>query len=256
MTTRRLEMAALAGLPIVRRGDAIGSLVIEALQRESRVLKQQDVIVVAQKIISKAEGRVVALDSVTPGELAREWAGKTQKDPRLVELILSESKRVVRHRPGVLIVEHRLGFVMANAGVDQSNAGPAGQGEHAILLPVDPDESAERLRAEVFAATGTDVAVVINDSFGRPWRRGTMGIAIGAAGLPVILDLRGQPDMFGRELAVSISGFADEIAAGASLVMGQGAEGQPVVIVSGLVWSEPATTARELVRPEAEDLFR
>lgn len=256
MSAHQLEMIALPGIPLVQPGDDLAGLILAAVARAERALADRDVLVVAQKVVSKAEGRIVALADVTPSARARELAEETQKDPRLVELILSESRSVVRQRVGVLIVEHRLGFIMANAGIDQSNVGPSSEGEHAILLPLDPDGSAARLRDDIRRAKGADVGIVINDSFGRPWRRGTAGVAIGAAGLPALLDLRGKPDLFGRELAVSISGYADEIAAGASLLMGQGAEGQPVILVSGLQWSEPGTTAHELVRPETEDLFR
>jgi len=258
MTPALLEMTALTDLPMVEAGDNVASIILEGIERNRYAFRCRDVVVIAQKIVSKAEGRSVALADVTPGENARDWAEKTDKDPRLVELILSESKRVVRHRPGVMIVEHKLGFVMANAGIDQSNVGfEAGtEGGRVLLLPADPDGSAERIRQALCEATNTDLAVVINDSFGRPWRSGTMGVAIGVAGLPALLDLRGEPDLFGRPLAVSISGFADEIAAGASLLMGQGREGRPVVIVSGLSWSQPASTAQALVRSASEDLFR
>lgn len=191
-----------------------------------------------------------------PSARAIALAAEVQKDPRLVELILSESVRIVRSRPNVLIVEHRLGFVMANAGIDQSNVGPIDGVERALLLPVDPDGSAEALRTRLATLYGVAPAVVIIDSFGRAWRRGTVGIAIGAAGLPALLDLRGNPDLFGRPLQVSISGFADEIAAAASLVMGQGNEAQPVVLVRGLAWSAAANPAAELVRPASEDMFR
>jgi len=256
MVASTVEMWAVPGLPLVDNGASVSGLILDALAREGRTLSSGDVVVVAQKIISKAEGRVVRLADVTPSEAALSWAEKTEKDARVVELILGESRRVVRHRPNLMIVEHRLGFVMANAGVDLSNAGPADGDEHAILLPVDPDGSAQRLRDELGAASGADVGVIINDSFGRPWRSGTVGVAIGVAGLPALLDLRGQLDIFGRELAVSISGFADEIAAGASVLMGQGAERQPVVVVSGLSWSASPSTAQALVRSPAEDLFR
>lgn len=256
MTPTSLQLTALPGIPMVGSNDDAGRLIVDAIKRAGFVLRDQDVLVVAQKIISKAEGRVVALDSVVPSESARDWAAKTDKDPRLVELILSESKRVVRHRPGVMIVEHRLGFVMANAGIDQSNVGPKAEGERAILLPLDPDRSASGLRDALREAFNVDIGVVISDSFGRPFRSGTAGVAIGAAGLPALLDLRGEPDLFDRELGVSISGFGDEIAAAASLLMGQGAEGLPAVIVSGLSWSDEASTAAELVRDPAEDLFR
>lgn len=256
MTLAKLELTALPGIPMIRTGDDIAGLIVDAIRRAEISLRPRDVLVVAQKVISKTEGRVIALDSVVPGPEARRWAAETEKDPRLVELILSESERVVRHRPGVMIVEHRLGFIMANAGIDQSNVGPKEDGEHAILLPLAPDASATHLRSSINRAFDSDVGVVISDSFGRPFRSGTTGVAIGAAGLPALLDLRGDPDLFDRDLAVSISGFADEIAAAASLLMGQGAEGLPAVIVSGLTWSAPATNAAEIVRDPSEDLFR
>jgi len=174
----------------------------------------------------------------------------------VVEVVLGESVRVVRSRPNLLIVEHRLGFVMANAGVDQSNVAPQDGVHRVLLLPRDPDASAEALRARLAERFGVPLAVIINDSFGRAWRRGTVGVAIGAAGLPALLDLRGRPDLFGRILEVSIIGFADEIAAAASLLMGQADEARPVVLVRGLDWTAPATSAAELLRPAAEDLFR
>ena len=256
MVRAKLELTALPGIPMVQPGDDIGQLIADSIARTSIILKPQDLLVVAQNIISKSEGRVIALDKIKPRPDAREWAAKTDKDPRLVELILMESNRVVRHRPGVMIVEHRLGFVMANAGIDQSNVGPKEDGEHAILLPLNPDDSAARLRTALHASQGVDIGIVISDSFGRPFRSGTAGVAIGTAGLPALLDLRGEPDLFGRELGVSISGFADEIAAAASLLMGQGNEGLPAVIISGLTWTRPDTNAAEIVRDPGEDLFR
>ena len=200
---------------------------------------------------------MVDLATVEPSANALALAAETDKDPRLVEVILSESVRVVRaaHR-GVMIVEHRLGFIMANAGVDQSNVGP-GDGVHRVLLlPKDPDGSAERLRRGLTALTGIDLAVVINDSFGRPWRQGTMGVAIGVAGLPALVDLRGRPDLFGRTLEVSVVGFADEVAAAASLLMGQADEAAPAVLIRGLRWSAPESTAASIIRSPSEDLFR
>ena len=251
-----VELLAVPGLPLIKPGDDLGTLIAGGLAQGSLQLRAQDVIVVAQKIVSKAEGRSVELATVKPSPRALALAQEVQKDPRLVELILSESVRVVRSRPNVLIVEHRLGFVMANAGIDQSNVGPTDGVERALLLPVDPDATAEKLRTELSARYGVPLAVVITDSFGRAWRRGTAGVAIGAAGLPALLDLRGNPDLFGRTLQVSISGFADEIASAASLVMGQGDEAQPVVLVRGLGWKAPANPAHELIRPESEDMFR
>jgi coenzyme F420-0:L-glutamate ligase/coenzyme F420-1:gamma-L-glutamate ligase len=254
--TTALELLAIPGLPMIKAGDDLAALIAEGYARAGLQPRNGDVLALAQKIVSKAEGRSVELASVKPSARAVAVAAEVQKDPRLVELILSESVRVVRSRPNVLIVEHRLGFVMANAGVDQSNVAPTDGVERALLLPVDPDGSAERLRARLAELLGSTPAVIITDSFGRAWRRGTQGIAIGAAGLPALLDLRGNPDLFGRTLQVSISGFADEIAAAASLVMGQGNESQPAVLVRGLTWNAPANPASNLVRPAAEDMFR
>jgi coenzyme F420-0:L-glutamate ligase/coenzyme F420-1:gamma-L-glutamate ligase len=241
---------------MIEPGDDLAKLISEGFARGKLQPRKSDVIVIAQKVVSKAEGRSIDLATVKPSARAVELAQEVQKDPRLVELILSESVRVVRSRPNVLIVEHRLGFVMANAGVDQSNVGPTDGVERALLLPLDPDGTAEALHKKLSAQFGVPLAVIITDSFGRAWRRGTAGIAIGAAGLPALLDLRGNPDLFGRTLQVSISGFADEIAAAASLVMGQGDEAQPVVLVRGLTWSAANNPAAELVRPAAEDMFR
>src|SRR5262245_40733137 len=251
---QRIELLAVPGLPMIKAGDDLARLIGERLTGELK-LRAGDVLVLAQKIVSKAEGRVVELSMVKPSQRAIELGAEVQKDPRLVELILSESVRVVRTRPGVLVVEHRLGFVMANAGIDQSNVAPQDGIERALLLPRDPDGSAEALRARLSSRHGVPLGVIIIDSFGRAWRRGTVGVAIGAAGLPALLDLRGNPDLFGRVLQVTVTGFADEIAAAASMVMGQGDEAQPVVVVRGLVWTAAANPASELVRPAAEDLF-
>jgi coenzyme F420-0:L-glutamate ligase/coenzyme F420-1:gamma-L-glutamate ligase len=249
-----LRLTALPGIPLIQAGDDLAALLLPQLRELS--VQNNDVLVLAQKIVSKAEGRMVALSTVTASPRAIELGAQVGKDPRIVEVILCESTRVVRARPGLLIMQHRLGMVMANAGIDQSNVAPDSGDPRLLLLPEDPDASAERLRATLSAALGKSLAVIINDSFGRAWRRGTMGIAIGAAGLPALLDLRGQPDLFGRKLEVSIIGLADEIAAAASLLMGQAAEAQPAVLVQGLTWSAPSTQAAELIRPEREDLFR
>jgi coenzyme F420-0:L-glutamate ligase/coenzyme F420-1:gamma-L-glutamate ligase len=251
-----LELVPLRGLPLIRAGDDLVEQVASALMLNGVAPRAGDVLVVAQKIVSKAEGRLVDLATVEPSAEALALAADVHKDPRLVEVILSESLRVVRARPGVLIVEHRLGFIMANGGVDQSNVAPVGGAQHALLLPENPDRSAETLRRGLAALTGIDFAVIINDSFGRPWRQGTVGVAIGVAGLPALIDLRGRPDLFGRRLEVSVIGFADEIAAAASLVMGQANEALPAVLIRGLSWSAPASTAASIVRPPNEDLFR
>ena len=242
-----LQLFALPGLPMVQAGDDLAGLLSAAIERAGLTSQSDDVLAVAQKIVSKVEGRSIALASVKPSQAARDLAEQTGKDARLVELILSESERVVRARPNLIIVKHRLGFVMANAGIDQSNVGEDG---HALLLPRDPDASAAALAARL------GLPVVITDSFGRAWRRGTVGVAIGSAGVPALRDLRGQPDLFGRTLMVSVTGFADEIAAAAGLVMGQGAEGQPAVLVRGLSWSGAENPASELLRPAVEDLFQ
>jgi coenzyme F420-0:L-glutamate ligase/coenzyme F420-1:gamma-L-glutamate ligase len=250
-----LEVIALHGLPLIGAGDDLAELIAAALKRNSVAPRAKDVLVVAQKVVSKAEGRSVDLATVEPSAKALALAAEVDKDPRLVEVILSESVRVVRARRGVLIVEHRLGFIMANAGVDQSNVAPVDGSPHVLLLPEDPDRSAETLRRGL-KANGIDLAIVINDSFGRPWRKGTVGVAIGVAGLPALIDLRGRPDLFGRKLEVSVIGFADEVAAAGSLLMGQADEALPVVLIRGLSWSAPELKAASLVRSRDEDLFR
>lgn len=247
----RIELIALEGLPLVAPGDDLAALVGEALARGGLAVREGDVLVLAQKIVSKAEGRRVALADVTPSMEAQRVAEEVRKDPRLVELVLRESVRVVRAAPNVLIVEHTLGPIMANAGIDQSNVEPG----FALLLPADPDASAARLRARL-APEGMRFGVVINDSFGRPWRRGTTGVAIGAAGLPALVDRRGEADLFGRPLQVTMIALADEIAACASLLMGPAAESRPAVLLRGLDWTAPESAASTLIRPANEDLFR
>ena len=251
-----LQLSALPDFPLVQPGDDLVALIAAAAERSGMAPADGDVFVVAQKIVSKAENRIVDLASVVPSAHAIAVAAAVRKDPRLVEVILSESRRIVRQRPDVLIVEHRLGLVMANAGVDQSNVGPADGSERALLLPEDPDRSAEALRAGLQARFGVRLGVIINDSFGRAWRRGTVGVALGAAGLPAVIDKRGEPDLFGRTLRATVIGYADEIAAAASLLMGQADEGRPVVIVRGLRWSAEDLPGAALIRPEAEDMFR
>jgi coenzyme F420-0:L-glutamate ligase/coenzyme F420-1:gamma-L-glutamate ligase len=254
--TDRLSLFALPDLPMVRAGDDLPALIAAGLARIGLLPTDGDVIVVAQKIVSKAEGRSVVLAEVTPSPQAEALAQEVGKDPRLVQVILAESARIVRSRPNLMIMQHRLGFVMANAGVDQSNVAPQDGTARALLLPVDPDGSAAAIRTALMQRFQVKLAVVISDSFGRPWRRGTVGVAIGCAGLPSLIDLRGRSDLFGRTLEVSIVGFADEIAAAASLLQGQAAEARPVVLLRGLAWSAPEAPVAELVRPVGEDLFR
>jgi coenzyme F420-0:L-glutamate ligase/coenzyme F420-1:gamma-L-glutamate ligase len=252
----RVTITALDGIKLVEPGDDLGAITVEAFTANALVPEAGDVLVVAQKVVSKAEGRYVDVTTVEPSEEAIELAAELDKDPRFVEVVLSESKRVVRHRPGLLIVEHRLGYVMANAGIDHSNVPLEEGGERVLLLPQDPDGSARSLRQRLAQVFGTEIGVIISDSFGRAWRKGTVGVALGAAGLPALIDLRGQPDLFGRELLVTETGFADEIAAAAGLLMGQADEAVPMVLVRGLHWSAPEVPAAALIRPAEHDLFR
>jgi coenzyme F420-0:L-glutamate ligase / coenzyme F420-1:gamma-L-glutamate ligase len=255
MTPRSIRLTALSGLPLVQPGDDLAQLISESLERDGAGLQEDDILVLAQKIVSKSEGRKVRVAGVEPSAQATEMAALTGKDPRLVELVLRESRCVLRFRPGVLIVEHRLGFVMANAGIDLSNVDHA-DGETALLLPSDPDASCAAIRSALRARWGCDIGVIINDSHGRAWRNGTVGVAIGAAGLPALHDLRGRPDLFGRELLSTEVGLADELASAASLLMGQADEGCPAILVRGMRWERREGQARELIRPAQMDLFR
>jgi coenzyme F420-0:L-glutamate ligase / coenzyme F420-1:gamma-L-glutamate ligase len=248
-----LVLTALPGIPLIAAGDNLAAVVVTSLRDAGLALATGDVLVLAQKIVSKAEGRSVDLATVTPSPRAVALAEETGKDARIVELILAESTEVLRHRPGVLIVAHKLGLVLANAGVDRSNVDGR---EHVLLLPRDPDRSCAELRRAIAAATGVEVGVMIIDSIGRAWRNGTIGTAIGVAGLPGLLDLRGTPDLYGRPLETTEVGLADELAAAASLVMGQAGEGRPVVLARGLGYGRRDGAARELVRPREKDLFR
>jgi coenzyme F420-0:L-glutamate ligase/coenzyme F420-1:gamma-L-glutamate ligase len=255
MTAAALSLLALAGIPLIKGGDDLTNVILQGLAASEVELQPGDVIVLAQKIVSKAEGRQIALKSVTPSPRARELAAVVDKDPRLVELILGESTEVLRTRPGVIVVAHRLGLVLANAGIDQSNVGQQG-GEQALLLPLDPNQSCARLRETLRQRSGVDVAVVIIDSIGRAWRNGTIGTAIGVSGLPGLLDMRGNPDLFGRPLKTTEVGLADEVAAAASLVMGQASEGRPVVLVRGIPYARREGNAAELIRSKELDMFR
>ena len=258
MQLAQLVLTALPGLPLVQPGDDVAALILAGLRRAEITLQPGDVIAVAQKIVSKAEGRLVRLSEVMPSARALELAQITEKDPRFVEVVLSESKEVLRTRFNTLIVEHRLGFVCANAGVDRSNVAPHGEGreEYLLCLPRDPDGACRELRERFRAETGVDVAVIINDSHGRAWRNGTVGVAIGAAGFPALLDMRGHRDLFDYALQVTQIGLADELAAAASLLMGQADEGRPVIHIRGVPYPLREGDARELLRPKEMDLFR
>ena len=253
---RELRLVALQDMPEVAAGADLAALLQAAAARSGCALENDDIVIVAQKIVSKAEARTVLLKTVTPSARARELAAITHKDPRLVECMLRESVEVLRAKPGVLILEHKSGCVMASAGVDQSNVPGAEREELALLLPEDPDASARRLRQDLQSAAGVCVGVVINDSFGRAWRNGVSGVAIGVAGVPALVDLRGHADREGRAMRVTQVAAADELAAAASLLMGQADEGCPAVLARGFPYPLREGTARELVRPRAEDLFR
>ncbi len=256
-TSSSLVLTALSGIPEVQPGDDLSTIVGDAMVRAGQAPRAGDVIVLAQKIFSKAENRFVALDTVKPSVRALELAERTGKDPRIVELILGESHSVLRTRKNVLVVEHRLGMVLASAGIDQSNIGPDRDGrERALLLPVDPDGSCQAMRERLMKRFGVEIGVIMNDSIGRAWRNGIVGTAIGVAGVPALLDRRGAPDRFGRKLEITMIGVADEIAAAASILMGQADEGTPAVHLRGVPYGRRESSVRELIRSRDEDLFR
>lgn len=252
-----IRLIPLPGLPDFAPGDDLAGTILQALSAAGLALQPDDVLVLAQKIVSKVEGRLVDLNQVQPDARALELGQQTGKDPRLVHLILQESESVSRAAPGVLIVRHRLGFTSANAGIDRSNVRPGAAGEEfVLLLPQDPDASAARLRRALQEATGVSVAVLIADSHGRPFRMGTVGVAIGVAGMPALWDRRGESDLYGYALQHTDVAVADEIAAAAGLLMGQAAEGLPAVIVRGLHLPDLPASAADLVRSPQRDLYR
>ncbi len=245
----------LTGIAEVRTGDRLAPLLCNSLQALGLLpFVAGDVLVVTQKIVSKSEGRLVDMAEVIPGAEALRIAAITGKDPRLVELVLAEASGVVRAAPNVLITRHRSGHIMANSGVDRSNLG--GDGEHALLLPADPDASAARLRADLASYSSVAPAVLISDSFGRPWRLGVTGAAIGADGLPALVDRRGEKDRDGRILEVTQIALGDLLASAAALATGEGAEGIPAALIRGLALPKGSSPASALLRPEREDLFR
>ncbi len=258
-----LTLTPLEQFPLIQPGDDLAGILWAALDQSSIRLQDGDILVIAQKIVSKAEGRLVHLSQVQPSPHAVELAAQTDKDPRQVELVLRESREILRARPGTLIVEHRLGFVCANAGIDHSNVQPgsktlpgADPAEWLLLLPENPDASAAAIRLCLEQFSGKRIGVMIIDSHGRAWRLGTVGVCIGLSGLPGLVDLRGQPDLFGYQLRITLVGAADELAAAASLLMGQAAEGTPVIHVRGFPYPLREGAFSELIRPKEQDLFR
>ncbi|MES3677320.1 coenzyme F420-0:L-glutamate ligase [Halomonas elongata] len=258
MAAARVDLQALPGIPDIHPGDDLAAVLIETLQHQDMALNDGDLLVIAHKVISKAEGQVVALADITPSAEAHELAKQINKDPRKVDVILRESTRVVRavKRPeqdeGTLIAEHRLGFICANAAVDESNVGAE---ETVILLPRDPDASARQLCARLEAAFGVRLGIVVTDTFGRPWRMGLVNVAIGLARVPARIDMVGERDAFGRVLSVTMPALADELAAASGLVMGK-SDKTPVVLFRGIDWRPCDSSANELIRPQQEDLFR
>ena len=253
-----LTLSPLINMPLIRRDENLADIILDSLSETNIQLHNDDILVVTQKIVSKSEGRLVNLADIQPSQQAIDLAEETEKDPRLVELILRESNEILRARPGTLIVEHKLGFVCANAGIDHSNA--AGEGnqkeEYVILLPEYPDHSAEILRDQIKQKSNVQIGVMIIDSHGRAWRNGTVGICIGLCGIPALVDQRGWKDLFGYTLRHTLVGAADELAAAASLAMGQAAEGTPVVHVRGFPYPLRESSFKELLRPRDLDLFR
>ena len=252
-----LTLTPLLNFPLIRQDDNLADILVKSLQETQIELHDNDIIVLAQKIVSKSEGRMVNLATVTPSQHAIELAQKADKDPRVMELMLQESNEVLRIRVGTIIVEHKLGFVCANAGIDHSNVMSGGNTEdYVLLLPEDPDRSARNIREKIKQTTGKTIGVMIIDSHGRAWRNGTVGICIGLSGLPAIVDERGWKDLFGYALKITIVGVADELAAAASLVMGQAAEGIPTVHVRGFPYPLGEGSLKDLIRPKEQDMFR
>jgi coenzyme F420-0:L-glutamate ligase/coenzyme F420-1:gamma-L-glutamate ligase len=251
-----VTLLALPGVPLIEPGDDLAAILASAISASETGLRDGDILVVAQKIVSKAEGRYVSLRSVVPSARAIEIAARTGKDPRHVEVVLSQSEEIVKVGPHVVVAAHKLGFVMANAGVDESNIRHDPADERVLLLPADPDASARRLKERLDAAFGVSVGVIVNDSFGRPWRNGVVGVALGAAGVPSLIDRVGARDLFGRKLRVTEIAFADEVASAASMIMGQAGEGRPAVLVRGLDLVAPERPATALIRARERDMFR
>ena len=258
LSKNKLIFSAIEGFPRIKEGDDLCSIIMNLLDEQGITIEDGDILIFAQKVISKSEGRLVNYANIKPSEQALKLEKITHKDPRFIELVLGESKKVVRARQNTLIVEHKKGFICANAGIDHSNIGEETElaEEWALLLPLDPDRSADEIRKKLESKYQKHIGVLIIDSHGRAWRNGTVGITIGLSGLPGLVDLRGKQDLVGFKLKVTTVGAADELAAGASLLMGQAAEGTPVIHVRGFPYELREATLDELIRPEEQDLFR
>lgn len=256
MAGNSLALQALPGIPDIEPGCDLAAEILKAAARAGTAFRDGDVLVVAQKVVSKAEGRYVDLPEVQPSARAIELAARTGKDARFVEAVLGESRAVIRASRNVLITRHRLGYVMANAGIDRSNITHPVGADRVLLLPRDPDASARGLRDAIAACTGARIGVIVSDSFGRPWRVGTVNVALGIAGLPAVVDQRGGRDRHGRTLETTLVALADALAAAAGIAMGEAAESTPAVLVRGLHWTASEGDGQALIRPEAEDLFQ
>lgn len=247
-------LTPLKDIPLIRQNDDLADIIVSSLEHTNITLEDNDIFVLAQKVVSKAEGRMANLAAVIPSPHAIELAAQIEKDTRLVELILQESNSVVRTRPGTIVVEHKLGFICANAGIDHSNV--TGEDEYVLLLPENPDQSASKIRAKIESKTNKKIGVMIIDSHGRAWRIGTEGVCIGLSGIPGVIDERGWKDLFDYTLRITVVGVADELAAAASLVMGQASEGTPIIHVRGFPYPLREGSLKELIRPKEQDLFR
>jgi coenzyme F420-0:L-glutamate ligase/coenzyme F420-1:gamma-L-glutamate ligase len=250
-----ISLYPLQGIPLIRSGDDLSTIIIESVHSNKFQWSDSDILVIAQKIVSKSEGRLVNLKQIQPSKHSIELASRTEKDPRLVELILSESKKVIRFKKGLIVVQNHQGVILANAGIDHSNVEQDDENDQVLLLPKNPDVSAEKIHKNLFARTGFHLGVIINDSIGRAWRNGTIGTAIGVAGLPAILDLKGRDDLFGNPLQVSEQAIADELASAASLIQGQADEALPVVLIKGFKTLLDNIPASGLIRDIKKDLF-
>lgn len=256
MKLEHITLSALPNIPLVQRGDDLTGIVLRGLQDARLTLADGDVLVIAQKIVSKAEGRMVRLDDIVPSPRAIELGQQSSKDPRFCEVLLWDTREILRVREGLIVVETNQGWVCANAGIDRSNVAPHGEEEWVLRLPEDADRSARELRARLKDKTGRGVGILIDDTHGRAWRNGAIGVAVGVAGLPAVEDLRGRADLFGYHLQVTTIGLADQIASAASLLQGQANEGRPIIHVRGVPMGEGEGSSRDIVREKGMDLFR